>query len=115
MIAEPEYRYRATVDRVIDGDTIDFVIDLGFYVKITIRCRLLGVDAPEIRGDEKDHGRIVTEKVQQWLDLAKDITIQTTKTGKYGRWLAVVYSSSYPHTLNECVREWSLRADNGDQ
>ena len=45
------YEYEAEVDRVIDGDTIDFMVDLGFNVHIKIRTRLLGVNTPE-RGHE---------------------------------------------------------------
>ena len=41
------YEYKATVDRVVDGDTVDFIVDLGFSVKIKIRTRLAGVDTPE--------------------------------------------------------------------
>ena len=41
------YEYRAKLKRVVDGDTVDFVVDLGFHVHTTIRTRLLGVDTPE--------------------------------------------------------------------
>ena len=41
------YEYKATVDRVVDGDTVDFIVDLGFSVKIKIRGRFAGVDTPE--------------------------------------------------------------------
>ena len=45
---QPSYRYRAELDRVVDGDTLDVVIDLGFYIKIKERIRLEGVDTPEL-------------------------------------------------------------------
>ena len=45
---EPAYRYRAKLVRVVDGDTIDLDIDLGFYIRITERVRLEGVNTPEI-------------------------------------------------------------------
>ena len=47
---EPSYRYRAELDRVVDGDTLDVVIDLGFYIRIKERIRLEGMDTPEIYG-----------------------------------------------------------------
>jgi micrococcal nuclease len=50
---EPTYRYRAEVGRVIDGDTIDAVIDLGFYIRITERLRLEGLDTPGIHGVQR--------------------------------------------------------------
>ena len=47
---EPSYRYRAELDRVVDGDTFDVLIDLGFYIRIKERIRLEEVDTPEIYG-----------------------------------------------------------------
>ena len=41
------YEYKATVDRVVDGDTVDFIVDLGFSVQMKIRGRFAGVDTPE--------------------------------------------------------------------
>ena len=41
------YEYNAKVDRVVDGDTVDFIVDLGFNINIKIRTRLIGVDTPE--------------------------------------------------------------------
>ena len=45
---EPNYRYMAKLGRVVDGDTMDVVIDLGFYVELRERVRLAGMDTPEI-------------------------------------------------------------------
>ena len=45
---EPCYRYRARLGRVVDGDTIDVLIELGFYVTLRERVRLEGIDTPEI-------------------------------------------------------------------
>ena len=85
------YEYRAKVDRAVDGDTVDFIVDLGFSVKIKIRTRLLGVDTPE-RGHE-DWSR-ATAKCRGFLAVAQDsegyIVIKTEKTGKYGRWLVEI-------------------------
>ena len=55
------YEYRAKIKRVVDGDTVDFIVDLGFSVHITIRTRLLGVDTPE-RGHE-DWAKATSESV----------------------------------------------------
>ena len=51
---QPCYRYLSELDRVVDGDTLDVVIDLGFYIKIKERIRLEGVDTPEIYGVPQD-------------------------------------------------------------
>ena len=85
------YEYKATVDRVVDGDTVDFIVDLGFSVKIKIRTRLAGVDTPE-RG-QKDF-LFAANKCRELLNKAAasfpyedKIIIKTEKTGKYGRWI----------------------------
>ena len=61
------YEYKAIVDRVVDGDTVDFIVDLGFSVKIKIRTRLAGVDTPE-RG-QKDF-LLATRKCRELLNKA---------------------------------------------
>ena len=93
------YEYRARVKRVVDGDTVDFVVDLGFSVHITIRTRLLGVDTPE-RGHPD--WKKATAECARLLSVAADVkgsecanaehwvTIRTSKTGKYGRWLVEI-------------------------
>ncbi len=90
------YEYIAKVDRVVDGDTVDFIVDLGFNVNIKIRTRLIDVDTPE-RGHE-DWTK-ATDKCSELLRSVAEISfedkpdeecwvkIRTTKTGKYGRWL----------------------------
>ena len=45
---QPTYTYRAVVEKVVDGDSIDFRVDLGFRVEIFIRTRLYGLGAPEV-------------------------------------------------------------------
>lgn len=85
------YEYKAKVDRVVDGDTVDFIVDLGFNVNIKIRTRLLGVDTPE-RGHED--WEKATAKCRGFLSVATDedgyVKIKTGKTGKYGRWLVEI-------------------------
>jgi len=88
------YEYKASVDRVIDGDTVDFIVDLGFGVHIKIRGRLAGVDTPE-RGHSDWH--LATDTCKDLLERAKGsgpyegkIIIKTNKTGKYGRWIVEI-------------------------
>jgi micrococcal nuclease len=88
------YNYKATCTRVIDGDTIEVIIDLGFNVMIKETVRLKGIDTPESRTRntlEKQAGL----KVEQFLiDLieGKTIYITTEKSNeKYGRYLADIY------------------------
>ena len=86
-----KYIYRAKLERVVDGDTLDASIDLGFDVIVRKRIRLVGINTPEVRGEEREEGL----KSRDWLRekiLDKQITLRTAKDrkGKYGRWLGAV-------------------------
>ena len=84
------YQYHAVVNRVVDGDTVDLRIDLGFKVWIEERCRLLGVDTPETRTRderEKRFGKMATARVEELLPPGSEHVINTSfdSHGKYGR------------------------------
>lgn len=89
------YEYRAEVVSVYDADTIRLDIDLGFktWLKNT-PVRLLGIDAPEIRGPEREAGLIARDALRRLFEEHPGrVMIRTARdsTGKYGRWLAEVY------------------------
>jgi micrococcal nuclease len=84
------YTYKATVSRVIDGDTIHLKVDLGFRIHAEIECRLYGINTPEIVGTEKTAGLAAKAGLEQLLKLG-EMRIETTKSDKYGRWLAKIY------------------------
>lgn len=93
------YEYNAELDRVVDGDTQDFTVDLGFHTYTKIRVRLSGVDTHETYGVSHDSeefrlGTIEKEFVEEWFEDADECFIETESTGKYGRWLAEVYNES---------------------
>ena len=93
------YKYNAKATRVIDGDTFEAEIDLGFNIKVSETFRLKGIDTPESYRPsceaEKIHGKRVTELVIDRI-LDKDIIINTYKTGKYGRYICdVTYYDEY--------------------
>ena len=99
------WEYKAIVDRVVDGDTVDFYVDLGFSVGMKIRARLAGVDTPE-RG-QKDF-LLAAKKCRELLDKAaasfpyeNKIVIKTEKTGKYGRWIVHIQG-----VTDELARIW---------
>jgi len=81
------YAYDAEITRVIDGDTFDFKIDLGFSINVKERLRLYGVNTPEIKGEEKSEGDRVKAYVTK-LILGKTFKILVYKKGKYGRYVA---------------------------
>jgi len=83
------YEYRAKVMKVVDGDTVDAAVDLGFNIFITERFRFYGVNAPETKGEEKEKGLAVKALVTREL-LNKTLVFRTYKKDKYGRWLATI-------------------------
>jgi len=86
------YRYSAELDRVVDGDTVDLWVDLGFRMWSHQRFRLAGLDAPEIRGIEKAQGARSKKWLLEALESANEIEVVSQKTGKYGRWLGILYA-----------------------
>ena len=96
------YEYRADIRRVVDGDTVDADIDLGFNVWLrNERLRLYRIDAPETRGASKQAGIASTKALTEKIN-GKRVTICTVKDrkGKYGRYLATVWLE------NENVNAW---------
>lgn len=90
------YEYRAQITRVIDGDTVEAEIDLGFHVTFTVTLRLAGINAPETKGTERPRGLAATRYLDSLItDLTgstRELTVRTQKdvTEKYGRYLAVL-------------------------
>jgi len=100
-----EYRVKQVL-KVVDGDTIDVVIDLGFDVSFTSRVRLAGIDTPESRttdAREKILGQEVKEYLKKTLEGATDIVIRTEKADsseKYGRILGWLFINRQTDSLN---------------
>jgi len=83
------YEYNCKVKRVVDGDTVDVVIDLGFDIHFATRVRLYGMDTPESRTrnkDEKVRGYMSKDFLEEWME-KDDVVIRTRrdKKGKFGR------------------------------
>ena len=85
------YTYQARIIKVIDGDTFDAEIDLGFKIWKRDRFRLFGYSAPEIHGDEKPYGLIAKKELEKLLGVRELHKIVTSKPDKYGRWLVDAY------------------------
>jgi len=86
------YSYKCLVERVIDGDSVVGIVDLGFGLKQKMTLRLFGINAPEIRGKQKADGLVSKDWLQIQVE-AQEVTIQTIKDrrGKYGRILAIIH------------------------
>tara|TARA_B100000902_G_scaffold399402_1_gene470071 strand:- start:2026 stop:2382 length:357 start_codon:yes stop_codon:yes gene_type:complete len=94
------YEYKATVTRVVDGDTIDVVIDLGFDISYSARVRFVGINTPESRTrdlEEKERGLAAKDFVANWLlhEAGMEPIIETKldKKGKFGRVLGIIKNS----------------------
>ena len=106
------YNFRVTkINRVIDGDTIDVTLDLGFNLTKKERVRIAGVDTPEKRTrnlEEKELGIDATnwlkDKIKDTLTGDDELTIRTELVGgvgKYGRLLGWLYVGDDDYSLNE--------------
>ena len=102
------YEYKAKLDRVVDGDTLDVIIDLGFKMTTNQRIRLAHVDTPEIfrlkrTSEEYKKGIEAKNYVEKRLaDNHNEMKIRTYKSpGKYGRYIGVIWLEDSDISLNE--------------
>jgi micrococcal nuclease len=99
------YQYKIKkINRIIDGDTVDLEIDLGFSITIKQKVRLKDINAAETRTlnvEEKAKGLEAKEWLKKELSREGEWIIQTTKEDKYGRMLGVLYLTGDSVTVNE--------------
>ena len=86
------FTYKAKIIKAYDGDTVTAKIDCGFNIHFTEKIRLYGINAPEVRGKEKEEGLKSRDYLRK-LILNKEVVIKTfkDKKGKYGRYLGVIF------------------------
>ena len=102
-----KFWYTAKVLGVVDGDTVDLLVDVGFDIHFQIRVRLHGVNTPESRTTnklEKAAGLKAKEFVKHWVEENPVVFINTIadKKEKFGRILAKIYSDE---KLSSCLNE----------
>ena len=88
------YTYKIKLDRVIDGDTIDAYIDLGFDIHVKKRIRFMGINTPESRTrdlEEKARGLAAKDRVKCLLEGCNTIQLNSHGVGKYGRCLGELH------------------------
>ena len=89
------YEYKAKLIKIIDGDTIDAEIDLGFKVSVRKRIRFLGINAPETRTrdlKEKQAGLRTKSRLETLFDASKGVfTLKSHGVGKFGRVLGEIF------------------------
>ena len=113
--------YVKEVTKIVDGDTIDVIIDLGFDVMFKSRVRLAGIDTPESRTrdlEEKKLGLEAKEYLKHAIESATDIVIKTEKLNsseKYGRILGWIFLDGASNSINnEMVQKgyaWEYAGD----
>jgi len=102
------YKYRVDVTRVVDGDTVDVDIDLGFgMVYKKQRVRLYGIDTPESRTRdlvEKKYGKAAKKFLQEKIESAEVVTLYSHDKGKFGRILGELFiDGSSDLSLNQLM------------
>lgn len=119
MNTNPFFQYQARLVEVIDGDTLDLELDLGFQMTHHARVRLVGADTHEVYGvdadsEEAEKGRTEAAFVAEWLKMAERgyegedewFLIASTlrdRTGKYGRYLADVFRRDTGASLTNAI------------
>ena len=90
-----EYKIKS-IDHIVDGDTFDCSVDLGFNISHKIRVRMYGINTPESRTrdlEEKARGLASKKRLIELLEQHEgDLILQTNKKGKYGRYLGTVFA-----------------------
>jgi len=104
------YEYKAIVNRVVDGDTIDCTIDLGFSTWKKIRVRMEGINTPESRTrdlEEKKRGLAAKDRLIEILDYNNNkCVLKVSGLGKFGRALASVFVNTLsPASDNSSITE----------
>ena len=102
------YEYKVSVVKVVDGDTIDVDIDLGFgMVYKKQRVRMKGIDTPESRTRdlvEKKFGLASKQYFKDWVAQQDYVLVESTEKGKFGRILGRIYNSD----MSECYNDKSI-------
>lgn len=106
MTMTPAYRYAATVIRIVDGDTVDLRVDLGFRDWLEDRFRFYGINAPELIGDTHDAGVAAKEYLESLIPVGSSIVVETFKPkDKYGRWLGIIHTDGETASVNDRMVE----------
>ena len=80
------YNYKAKLNRIIDGDTVNLTIDLGFRMTMTANCRLAGINAPELSTKDGQVSKVFLSNL-----MTSDVySIESAKLDKYGRPVVII-------------------------
>ena len=101
------YKYNAKLDRVVDGDTIDALVDLGFDTWKKVRIRMMGMNAPESRTRDLEEKKLGLAAKARLIEMLGDgvFTLQSHGVGKYGRCLGEVFRESDVSLNKQLINE----------
>ncbi len=109
------FTYKAQVDRVVDGDTMDLVIDLGFKITTFQRIRLRGINTPEtynVKKDSEEYKKGMEAKnyvIARLNENNMEVIVETDKdVGKFGRYIGIIRLADKEQTLNDELVEKGL-------
>ena len=109
------YHYKAKVERIVDGDTIDVVIDLGFKITTFQRIRLAKINTPEtynVKKESEEYQKGLISKLyleQRIASNNNEIELETEKvTEKYGRYIGIIWLADSTTSLNDELVEKGL-------
>lgn len=105
------YFYKAVLERVVDGDTIVAMVDLGFHTWKKVTIRLIGIDAPETRGGTEE-SKAQGEAAKAWLQqiLPSTFYMSSTKLDSFGRSLAILYASEWDAAAGTSIQALMVQA-----
>ena len=101
------YEYNAKLDRVVDGDTVDALVDLGFDTWKKVRIRMHGMNAPESRTrdlEEKERGLAAKARLTEMLESENgEFILKSHGVGKYGRCLGEIWIKAHLNSINNIL------------
>ena len=101
------YKYNAKLDRVVDGDTIDALVDLGFDTWKKVRIRMMGMNAPESRTRDLEEKKLGLAAKARLIEMLGNgiFTLQSHGVGKYGRCLGEIFRESDVSLNRQLINE----------
>jgi micrococcal nuclease len=104
-----EYVYTGKIIKVVDGDTVDIMVDLGFHTFIESRFRLARIDTAEIKSKFEDQ-RVLAQDAKNWMSnfLNKEVIFKSIKKDKYGRYIVELFLLNESISLNQQLLDLGL-------
>ena len=99
---EKLHHYNCKLVKVVDGDTVKLIIDLGFKIKVAVSLRLVGIDTPEKRSSSglEQKAAYKAELYLEKMIKNKDLIVSTKKNDMYGRYVGTLYVKDGNEVVN---------------